>query len=117
MAVCGGSGGLDVADPGSGHTSPTEALGRSSGAARAALGSVGLHAGESRSLTSTRKTIRHILPGTEVDLIRCLTLERGMGDARVVLGDVERHELVDGPDRVELVHEEPLVLELSPTLR
>jgi len=49
-----------------------------------------------------------------VHLIGSLSLERGVGQARVVLLDVERDEPADASRRVELVQEEPAVLENSP---
>ena len=50
----------------------------------------------------------------EVHLVRGLTAERGVGDAGVVLLDVEGDEAAHLRDRVELVQEEPTVFQHAP---
>ena len=52
--------------------------------------------------------------GTEEHLVGCLTAEGGVGETRVVLVHIERHQLLEPDDRVERVQEQPLVFERSP---
>src|ERR1019366_3003291 len=58
-----------------------------------------------------RELTGNLIAPTEVDLVRCLAVERGVGDPLVVLGHVERDELLHRRDVVERVQEQPPMFE------
>ena len=60
------------------------------------------------------EAVRDLASFSAVHLIRRLAPKRGVGETGVVLLDVELDEAPDLGDRVELVQEEPVVLEASP---
>jgi hypothetical protein len=60
------------------------------------------------------KFIRDLTSRTEVHLVRRLSAKRRVWKLRVVLSDVERHQLLDCPDRVKRVQVKPLVFEDAP---
>ncbi len=55
-----------------------------------------------------------VISGAEVHLIRRLSSECRMGEARIVLFNIERDEVFDCGDRVERVQVQPLVLQCPP---
>jgi len=61
-----------------------------------------------------RELVRDCITRSEVHLVRRLAMEGGVGDARVVFGDVERNERPDLGHRVERVEEELVVLQTAP---
>ena len=85
-----------------------------SGADAAPRRSVDLESPTTGVLLRRPQVARDLVPGPGVHLVWSLALECGVGQARVVLLDVERDELADASRRVELVLEELAVLEDSP---
>jgi hypothetical protein len=55
-----------------------------------------------------------MLARPEVHLVRRLTSKRRMGQARIMLGDVETDQLLQRSHRIEGVQIQPLVLERPP---
>ena len=72
--------------------------------------SVLLDACLSRSGPGCGELVRDLLSCAEVHLVRRLSLEGGVGDPSVVLGDVELDQAADLGGGVEVVQEQPLVL-------
>ena len=56
----------------------------------------------------------NLVAGSQVHLVRCLTIEGGVRQVAVVLLDVKGHEFSDGGDGVERVQLEPLMFQYSP---
>jgi hypothetical protein len=77
-------------------------------------GSVRLQASRARRASPGVELVRDVSARSEVHLIRRLVAEGGVGEAGVVLLDVERDELPERREAVERVEVEPLVLERSP---
>ncbi len=77
-------------------------------------GPVGGDACETSEAMRLGELLGDLLAGARVHLVRGLTVEGGVGDHGVVLGDVEGDEPLDGGEGVELVQEEPVVLQGAP---
>ena len=60
------------------------------------------------------KGLGYMLTTTEVNLVRCLAVERPMWDPPVALGHVELDEPFDTRDVVERVQEKPAMFERTP---
>ena len=56
----------------------------------------------------------NVITRAEVHFVRSLTVKRRVRELRVVLGDVVVDEAAEGPHGVELIQEEPLVLQCPP---
>ena len=85
-----------------------------SGANATASGTIDIESSAAGVLLRRSQAVRDLPPLAAVHLIRRLAPKRGVGETAVVLLDVERDEPPDLGGGVELVQEEPIVLQAPP---